>query len=295
MASEARDQTAEVLRLSFVEGLSVRAIARRLSMARRTVRRLLGRGLPTPREPAPPTRPSMLDRFAPQLRGWLEQTPELSAPAALERLRPLGYSGGVSILRERMSALRPRAPREAFLTLDFQPGEAAQVDWADFGFAVPGCPRRVSAFVMALCYSRYLYIEFVLSQSMGSFLRCMERGLAFFGGTTLVDIYDNMKTVVLEPHPQHPVFNPRFVANRIRPQPLLARPSMHRPARPQCPGIDLARRPLQSSHSRGHRQGAGAGLRKRGEAATHTALSLVDRDRRPAPGRRHQILPRYLR
>ena len=64
---------------------------------------------------------------------------------------------------------------------------------------------------MALCYSRYLYIEFVLSQSMGTFLRCLERASSFFGGTTLVDIYDNMKTVVLEPHPQHPVFNPRFV------------------------------------------------------------------------------------
>ena len=211
MASETPDRTAEVLRLSFVEGLSVRGIARRLSMARRTVRRLLGRRLPARREPALPLRPSMLDRFAPQLREWLDQTPELSAPAVLERLRPLGYSGGVSILRERMSALRPRSRREAFLTLEFRPGEAAQVDWADFGFAVPGCPRRVSAFVMALCYSRYLYIEFVFSQSMGSFLRCMERGMSFFGGTTLVDIYDNMKTVVLEPHPQHPVFNPRFV------------------------------------------------------------------------------------
>ena len=47
---------------------------------------------------------------------------------------------------------------------------AAQVDWADFGFALPGCPRRVSAFVMVMCYSRMLYLEFTLSQAMGSFL-----------------------------------------------------------------------------------------------------------------------------
>ena len=211
MASEAPDQAAEVLRLSFIEGLSVRAISRRLSMARRTVRRLLGRGLPARRASPGSPRPSMLDRFAPQLRDWLEQTPELSAPAVLERLRPLGYAGGVSVLRERLRALRPRSRREAFLTLDFPPGKATQVEWADFGFALPGCPRRVSAFVMALCYSRYLHIEFVLSQSMGSFLRCMDRGLAFFGGATLLDIYDNMKTVVQEPHVAHPVFNPRFV------------------------------------------------------------------------------------
>ena len=213
MPSNPRDQTAEVLRLSFVEGLSVRAIARRLHMARRTVRQVLGRGLPERKceQASGNARPSILDRFTLQLREWLEQTPELTAPAVLERLRPLGYSGGVSVLRERMRVLRP-SKREAFLTLNFPPGKAVQVDWADFGFALPGCPRRVSAFVMALCYSRYLYIEFVVSQTMGSFLRCMERGLAFYGGATLVDIYDNMKTVVTEPHPEHPVFNQRFLA-----------------------------------------------------------------------------------
>jgi hypothetical protein len=47
---------------------------------------------------------------------------------------------------------------------------------------------------------------------MGSFLRCMDRALAFYGGVTTVDIFDNMKTVVLE-HPRSgPVrFNPRFL------------------------------------------------------------------------------------
>jgi transposase len=62
---------------------------------------------------------------------------------------------------------------------------------------------------MALCYSRYLYLEFTLSQSMGSFLRCLQRGIAFYGGTTVVDIFDNMKTVVQDPKNQ--IFNPRFL------------------------------------------------------------------------------------
>ena len=88
------------------------------------------------------------------------------------------------ILRDRIRTLRGSVRREAFLTLSFGPGEAAQVDWADFGFALPGCMRRVSAFVMVLCYSRQLYLEFTLSQSMGTFLRCMDRALTFFGGST---------------------------------------------------------------------------------------------------------------
>ena len=203
------DRTAEVLKLGLVEGLSVRAIARRLSMARRTVRRALGTSLPARQARAP--RPSALDAHLPAIKALLEETPELSAPTMLERLRPLGYRGGVSVLRDRMRILRGSQPREAFLTLHFHPGEAVQVDWADFGFAIPGCPRRVSAFIMALCHSRYLYLEFTLSQAMPTFLRCMERGLRFYGGSTVADIFDNMKTVVHRPGPP-PVFNRRFLA-----------------------------------------------------------------------------------
>src|SRR5258708_2881214 len=64
---------------------------------------------------------------------------------------------------------------------------------------------------MALCYSRYLYIEFTVSQAIGTFLRCMDRGLAFFGGVNTVDIFDNMKTVVLSHTPPATLLNRRFL------------------------------------------------------------------------------------
>jgi len=207
--SEPQDRTAEVLRLGLVDGLSIRTIAKRMGMARRTVRRVLGHQHPA--RPARAPRHSALEPHLPAIKALLEEAPELSAPAMLERLRPLGYRGGVSILRDRMRVLRGHRPREAFLTLHFHPGEAVQVDWADFGFAIPGCPRRVSAFIMALCHSRYLYLEFTLSQAMPTFLRCMERGLRFYDGTTIADIFDNMKTVVHRPGPPT-VFNKRFLA-----------------------------------------------------------------------------------
>jgi transposase len=210
MATEPADRVAEVLRLGLVEGVGVRAIARRLHMARKTVRKILGRHRAPPRPAAEP-RVSILDRYEPAIRAVLDDTPEMLAPALLERLRPLGYTGGVTILRDRLRRLRPRGNREAFLTLDFRPGEAMQVDWADFGFALPGVPRRVSAFVAVLCYSRRLYIEFTVSQTMGTFLRCMERCMRFYGGTTLADIFDNMKTVVTSHTATATVFNPRFL------------------------------------------------------------------------------------
>ncbi len=209
MSASPEEKHAEVLKLSLVDGLAVRAIARQMSMSRKTVQRILGHGA-RQRAPAKP-RGTKLDTYAPAIRKLVEETPEIGAPAVLERLRVQGFTGGITIVRDRLRVLRPRPRREPFLTLDFAPGSAVQVDWADFGFALPGCPRRVSAFVMALCHSRYLYIEFTLSQKMGTFLRCMERGLAFFGGTTESDIFDNMKTVVTSRSAGRPVFNARFL------------------------------------------------------------------------------------
>jgi transposase len=202
-----------VLRLHYVDELSIRAISRRLQMSRKTVRKMLGVGLVRSVEPKPQNRPSLLDPHEAFIRDELKSCPELRAPTMLERLRMRGYTGGISVLRDRMRMLRPTPLGEAFLTQHFAPGQVALVDWGDFGYALPGIPRRVSGFFMVLGYSRKLYVEFTLSQKLGTFLRCMERGLSYFGGVTLCDIFDNMKTVVLEHRPPHdPVFNPEFVA-----------------------------------------------------------------------------------
>ena len=202
---------AEVLRLGLIEGVSVRQIALKLHLARKTVRKILGRHS-APLKPTAAPRGSLLDPYEKAIGTLLDDTPEMLAPAVLERLRKLGYTGGVTILRARLRSLRKHGRREAFLTLNFEAGAAMQIDWADFGFALPGVARRVSAFVAVLCYSRYLYIEFTLSQSMGTFLRCMDRALTFFGGSTATDIFDNMKTVVLSHTAHATVFNPRFLA-----------------------------------------------------------------------------------
>lgn len=49
-----------------------------------------------------------------------------------------------------------RPPRQpAFLNLHFAPGQCAQVDWGSAGFLPVGSTRRrLSFFVMVLCYSR---------------------------------------------------------------------------------------------------------------------------------------------
>ena len=210
MSRDAPDgRAAEVLRLHYLEGASVRLIAKKMKVARKTVRQILGRAPALPAAPRAP-RSRSLDAYRDAVRTMLSDAPEMRATSVLERLRALGYRGGITVVRELVQKLRPRAAREVFLTLKHAPGEIAQVDWADFGYALPGCPRRVSAFVIVLAYSRMLYLEFTLSQSQGSLLRCIERACRFYGGITHVDVFDNMQTVVLE-HKTTPVFHPRFV------------------------------------------------------------------------------------
>jgi transposase len=205
-------QMAEVLRLHLTEGKGIRAIARATKLGRKKVRKLLGLAKKSKATAAAAQqRSSILAPYEDAMRRTLDDCADIRAPAMLDRLREAGYQGGITVVRDRLRVLRPRPKQEAFFTRSYGPGRMLQVDWADFGYAIPGCARRVSAFVAALAYSRYLFLVFTVSQAMGSFLRCMEAALRFFGGRTLVDVFDNMGTVVKERAGQTVIINPRFL------------------------------------------------------------------------------------
>ena len=199
----------DVLRLHFVEHLPQQQIADRLGMARRTVRNVI-KGRRTP--PAPrQKRESQLAAYEPVIKKELERVPAMKAPAMLERLRVLGYTGGVSVLRDRIRVLRPRPHIEVFSHFDVRPGQRLEIDWAELGYVLPGVLRRVSAFVAVLVYSRMIFVTFALSHAMGSFLRCMDRCLRFFGGRASVDVFDNMKTVVTGRVRGEPILHPTML------------------------------------------------------------------------------------
>jgi transposase len=88
-------------------------------MARRTVRKFLDGDRARKRDQPAVMRAKLLQPFEGAIRQILGETPEMRAPAVLERLRTLGYRGGITILRDRLRGLRPHAEREPFLTLDF--------------------------------------------------------------------------------------------------------------------------------------------------------------------------------
>jgi transposase len=64
----------------------------------------------------------------------LIKDPTMAASTMLHRLREVGFMGGVTILRDHVRVQKLKSPkvREAFLRLEFAPGECAQVDWGEF-------------------------------------------------------------------------------------------------------------------------------------------------------------------
>ena len=186
--------------------LTPRQLADRLALDIKTVRHWIDRPY-VPR--ARVQRASKLDPFKGRIVGWLEAHP-LTAQQVFQRLCDAGYDGGISIVKDYVRTIRPRT-RAAFLTLAFAPGEMAQVDWGEFGtIAVSNTRRRLSFFVMVLAYSRQLYVEFTLAQTMEHFLTAHVNAFHALGVPKKVMV-DNLRAAVLRHIRGEPVqFNPRY-------------------------------------------------------------------------------------
>ncbi len=142
-------------------------------------------------------RASVLDPFKGQVTR-LQGTHPFSAQQIFQRLREAGYAGSYTTVKDYVHLIRPKH-RPAFLKLVFAPGEAAQVDWGEFGtIAVGGTRRKLSFFVMVLCHSRRMVLAFMVSQTMEHFLAAHEHAFAAWGAVPQRIIIDNLKTGVIE-------------------------------------------------------------------------------------------------
>ena len=190
------------------EGWTAPQIARELGLNVKTVKRWLQVETFVPRKQS--ARESKLTPFKDMIRRWVEQHP-FSARQILQRLREQGYAGGYTILKEYLRLVRPVRSR-AYLTLHYAPGECAQIDWGHAGMIPVGqALRRLSFLVVTLCYSRLMYLEFTLSQTLEHFLHGLQNALLYFGGVPAEILSDNLKTAVLRHSVgQAPLFHERY-------------------------------------------------------------------------------------
>jgi len=203
------DTFCRIKHLSEHDQLTVPQIACTLALDQRTVDYWLAQPRYRPRQSTP--QPSKLDPFKPTIRHLLEKHP-YSAQQIFQHITAEGFDGAITIVKDYVRTVRP--PRKpAFLTLEFAPGECAQVDWGHWHpVAVGHAMRKLAFFVMVLAYSRLMYVEFTVSQTMEFFLNAHLNAFEYFGRLVPAKIMvDNLKSAVLQRLTgQAPVFNPRY-------------------------------------------------------------------------------------
>ena len=205
---------AEVQRLFHREGLTKRAIARRLGMSRTTVIRLLGSTEP-PRY-VRPSKGSLVDPFAEEIASMLETEADAPATVILERLRRSGYRGGISILKEHLAPVRPAfLAARAFQRTSYLPGEIGQLDWWHTGVRVPvgkGVEREAFGLVLTLPHSGAHATVFTLGRTVADLCTALVGCLERLGGVPERIVHDNDASIVAEGAGRRARLHPEVVA-----------------------------------------------------------------------------------
>lgn len=179
------------------QGLSKRAVAKRLHLSRDTVAKYW-EGASDPERPRYKTRTRLIDPYTDYIIKRLAKYPELSAHRLFKEILSLGYQGSERSVRRYVQTLRPQVYRE-YKPVETLPGEQAQVDWGNFGtIQEEGAWVKLYAFTFTLAWSRVSYVEYVTSLDTATFLACLHRALVYVGGVPREILFDNAKTVVSE-------------------------------------------------------------------------------------------------
>lgn len=141
---------------------------------------------------------SSLEPWREQVRRWRAAGIQATTiHAAL--VREHGYTGSYSSVHRMVRRLEAEIPPEVPLRLEFDPGEAAQVDFGkgpEITDAVTGEVITTWFFVMTLCFSRHQYVAWVRDQTVATWLACHRHAFEWFGGVVRRVIIDNAKCAI---------------------------------------------------------------------------------------------------
>lgn len=151
------EQWAEIRRLYFVRGLSMREIHRRTGLHRDTISRAVRSDEPPVYRRAPTG--SKLDPFKDEICRLLKADPRLPGQRIRELIAPLGFDGGKTIVDDYLREVRPLfvPPPRTFQRTVYRPGEICQFDLWEPREEIPvghGQTRRGYVVVACMGYSR---------------------------------------------------------------------------------------------------------------------------------------------
>jgi transposase len=185
---------AEIRRLHRAEGVPIKEIARRLKIARNTVRSALASDRPPRYERAP--RGSVTAAFEPSVRALLKEWPRMPAP---EIARRVGWPHSLSPLKKLLTRIRPE-----YVGVDpvdrvvYRPGQLTQ---CDLWFPEPRIPvavgqqRMLPVLVMTLAFSRFMTAVMIPSRQAGDILAGMWLLIQGVGRVTSTLLWDRESAI----------------------------------------------------------------------------------------------------
>ena len=147
----------------------------------------------------PETHPqqSLVEPYSNEVKEWWKQGIDgTTIHQAL--IRKFGFTGSYSSIRRFLQVQKESNP-QATTILEFEPGEAAQVDFGKGPQIIDVFTGEIIStwfFVITLAWSRHQYAEFVTNQKVISWLGCHRRAFEFFGGVPKKVIIDNPKCAI---------------------------------------------------------------------------------------------------
>jgi transposase len=140
-------------------------------------------------------RPSKLDPYKEHISARLRRF-DLPATVMIREILDMGYSGGITILKEYMHSIKEEHVRRLVDRFETEPGRQGQMDWGCGTIRHEGKRCKLHLFVFVLGYSRYLWGEFTTSSKRPELFRLLEKAFGEIGGVIEEVIFDNMRQVV---------------------------------------------------------------------------------------------------
>jgi len=179
------------------DGIGVKEIARRLELARNTVRRYLA-GARVGFQERPAARRLDLDTQH-EVECLFAGVAEGNAVVIQQELAARGVEIELRTLQRAVAPLRQEARARALATVRFEtkPGQQMQIDFGQKTVMIAGNPVTVHLMTVVLGYSRRLFCQAFLSERQDDWLEGIDAACRHFGGLPEQILCDNASPLVL--------------------------------------------------------------------------------------------------
>lgn len=202
------------IRTLYTEGESMRSIATRLGISRQTVKKYCeGNTHPDVRK----VYTRQPDVITEDVKSFIlscfhqDEAENLTkqkhtAKRIYDRLvSEKAFSGSYSAVRVAVRNLKAEhmVPKYADIPLDYDPGDAIQIDWGEATVYINNQKTKINFFCGRLCSSCDIFVQAYYSQNLESFLEAQQTMFDYFRGIPKRLIFDNAKVAVREGFGRH--------------------------------------------------------------------------------------------